>query len=113
MINGLLLPGGNYPLKEGSRWYEAGELLFNLAIEANRKGVHFPVSDALLVPGLPSHASSLPPSPDGVWRYRSSPRVFVDPRHLPRFAAHRHAHLQGRIRTGRVSGWLSRASALI
>ena len=35
-LNGLLLPGGDAPLTGPGGYAEVGELLFNLAVEANR-----------------------------------------------------------------------------
>ena len=43
IVNGIFFTGGNYPLRDTTQWYHAGELLFNLAMEENKKGVLFPV----------------------------------------------------------------------
>lgn len=45
-MNGVFVPGGNYPLTTDTRWFRAGELLFNLTLKSNKRGVYFPVSGA-------------------------------------------------------------------
>lgn len=46
MINGLLIPGGNYPLKFSTRWFKTASILFQLAKDANDRGDFFPVRRA-------------------------------------------------------------------
>ena len=46
MINGLLIPGGNYPLKLSTRWFKTASMLFQLAKDANDRGDFFPVRRA-------------------------------------------------------------------
>mmetsp|Transcript_11129 Transcript_11129/g.19429 ORF Transcript_11129/g.19429 Transcript_11129/m.19429 type:complete len:367 (+) Transcript_11129:56-1156(+) len=43
MCNGVVFPGGNYPLTTQTTWFKAGELLVQLAREANDKGRLYPV----------------------------------------------------------------------
>lgn len=44
MVNGVFVPGGNYPLALHTRWFTTLQLLFDLTVEANDAGQHVPVS---------------------------------------------------------------------
>lgn len=44
MVNGVFVPGGNYPLTLHTRWFTTLQLLFDLTVEANDAGQHVPVS---------------------------------------------------------------------
>ncbi len=46
MCNGVLFPGGNYPLDTTTTWFRAGEQLFDLAVQANDAGELFPVRNS-------------------------------------------------------------------
>lgn len=41
-INGILFPGGGSDLN-GTTVYQAGEFLYKLALDANNRGIHFPI----------------------------------------------------------------------
>ena len=48
IISGLFIPGGNYDLKQGTKWFKTAKLIFELAIDSNDKGVTFPIHGTCL-----------------------------------------------------------------
>lgn len=42
-VNGILLPGGGVSLSNSSVYYQAGQALYNAAVEFNDAGEHFPI----------------------------------------------------------------------
>jgi gamma-glutamyl hydrolase len=47
-VNGILIPGGGQELSPGHAYYDAVKILFDLTIEENKKGVHFPLHGTCL-----------------------------------------------------------------
>lgn len=44
IINGLVIPGGAGTLRPGNHLYDTATYLLDLAMDANDRGIHFPVS---------------------------------------------------------------------
>eukprot|EP00877_Chromochloris_zofingiensis_P013972 jgi/Chrzof1/8829/Cz03g25310.t1 len=48
IINGLVIPGGAGTLRPGNHLYDTATYLLDLAMDANDRGIHFPVHGTCL-----------------------------------------------------------------